>query len=185
MSVLENHHWEISFVNKKLYFILGIVILIIGVAAFTAGRMLNRGFSLPSLLGPRDDGISILPAQELPTTPPEVEGLFVERQDNTIIVEDDQPVGDPVSGSPVGIGGGPKLEVVITAETLVYHDTTELPARRPTGDDPRVIQQTMEEGTLDNLIPSQSLIRVWGRKSGDRIIAEVMVYIDLVTFQKP
>jgi hypothetical protein len=171
--------------NKKLFISIGIVIVVVAAAAFVAGRLLNRGFSLPSLLGPRDDGISILPAEELPTTSPDVEGVFVERQDNTITVEDDQPVGDPASGSPVGIGGGPKVEVVITAETLVYHDITELPARRPTGDDPRVIQQTMEEGTLDNLIPSQSLVRAWGRKSGDRIIAEVMVYIDLVTFQKP
>ena len=171
--------------NKKLYFTLGILILVLAAAAFVAGRLLTRGVSPLALFGPAGDGISILPAEELPKTPPDVEGLFVERQDNTIIVEDDQPVGDPVSGSPVGTGGGPKLEVFITAETLVYHDTTELPARRPTGDDPRVIQQTMEEGTLDNLIPSQSLIRVWGRKSGDRVIAEVMVYIDLVTFQKP
>src|SRR5687768_3143799 len=171
--------------NKKLYTILGIVIFVVATAAFVAGRMLNRGVDPLGLFGPEGDGISILPAEELPTTSPEVEGVFVERRDNTIIVEDDQPVGDSVSGSPVGIGGGPKLEVVITAETLVYHDTTQPPARRPTGDDPRVIQQTMEEGTLDNLIPSQSLVRVWGRKSGDRIIAEVMVYIDLVTFQKP
>ena len=171
--------------NKKLYTILGIVIFVVATAAFVAGRMLNGGVNPLSLFTGEGDGISILPAEELPTTSPEVEGLFVERQDNTIIVEDDQPVGDPVAGSPVGIGGGPKVEVVITAETLVYHDTTELPARRPTGDDPRIIQQTMEEGTLDNLIPSQSLVRVWGRKSGDRIIAEVMVYIDLVTFQKP
>ena len=171
--------------NKKLFISLGIVIVVVAAAAFVAGRFLNRGFSLPSLFGPRDDGISILPAEELPTTPPEVEGVFVERQDNTIIVEDDQPIGDSASGSPVGIGGGPQVEVVITADTLIYHDTTEPPARRPTGDDPRVIQQTMEEATLDDLIGSQSLVRAWGRKSGDRIIAEVMVYIDLVTFQKP
>jgi hypothetical protein len=68
---------------------------------------------------------------------------------------------------------------------ILYHETTRIPAERPTGDDPRVLQQTMEEGTLDNLIPSQSLVRVWGRKSGDRIIAEVMVYIDLGMMEKP
>ncbi len=171
--------------NKKLIIILGIVIFVVGVAAFIAGRMLNGGVNPLGLFGPVDDGISILPAEELPTTPPEVEGLFVERQDNMIIVEDDQPVGDSVSGSPVGIGGGPKMEVVVTAETLIYHDTTEPPARRPSGNDPRVIQQTVEEGTLDDLIPSQSLVMAWGRKSGDRIIAEVMVYIDLGMPQKP
>jgi hypothetical protein len=171
--------------NKKLYIILGIVIFVVATAAFVAGRMFNRGVSPLSLFGPVDDGVSILPAKELPTTPPEVEGLFVERQDNTIIVEDDQPVGDSVSGSPVGTGGGPKFEVVVTAETLVYHDTTQPPARRPSGNDPRVIQQTVEEGTLDDLTASQSLVMVWGRKSGDRIIAEVLLYIDLISIPKP
>jgi len=171
--------------SKKFVITLGSLILLVATAAFVAGQMLNRGVNPLGLFGPVDDGISILPAEELPTTPPEVEGLFVERQDNIIIVEDDQPGGDSVSGSPVGIGGGPKFEVVITAETLVYHDTTQPPARRPSGNDPRAIQQTVEEGTLDDLIISQSLVMVWGRKSGDRIIAEVMVYLDLGTMKKP
>jgi hypothetical protein len=170
--------------NKKLYLTLSIVILIVAAAAFVAGRLLNRGVSPLSLFGPADDGISILPAEELPTTPSDVEGLFVERQDNVIIVEDDQPI-DSVSGSPVGIGGGPKFEVVVTAGTLIYHDITQPPARRPSGDDPRVLQQTVEEGTLDDLSPSNSLVMVWGRKSGDRIIAEVLLYIDLVMMEKP
>ena len=164
---------------------LGIVITVVGAAAFVAGRLLNRGVNPLGLFGPVGDGISILPAEELPKTPPEVEGLFVERQDNTIIIEGDQPAVDSVSGSPVGIGGGPKLEVVVTADTLVYHDTTRPPARRPSGSDPRVIQQTVEEGTLDELIASQSLVMVWGRKSGDRIVAEVMVYLDLGMTQEP
>lgn len=171
--------------NKKLSIILGIAIIVIAAAAFVAGRLLNRGASPLDLFGPVGDGVSILPAEELPTTPPEVEGLFVARQDNMIIVEEDQPVGDHVSGSPVGMGGGPKSEVVVTAETLIYHDTTQPPARRPTGNDPRVIQQTVEEGTLDDLIASQSLVMAWGRKSGDRIIAKVMVYLDLGMTQKP
>jgi hypothetical protein len=168
---------------KKVSIILGIVVVV--AAAFVAGRLLNRGVNPLGLFGPDGDGISILPAEELPQTPPEIEGLFVERQDNAIIVEDDQPIGDSISGSPVGLGGGPKLEVVVTAETLLYHDTTQPPTRRPTGNDPRVIQQTVEEGTLDDLSISQSLVMVWGRQSGDRIIAEVMVYIDLGMPNKP
>jgi hypothetical protein len=171
--------------NKKPYFIMGVVVVMLGVAAFTAGRMLNRGISPLGLLGPADDGISILPAQELPKTPPEVEGPIVERQDNIIFVETDQPVGDEVSGSPVGIGGGRKLEVVVTTETLIYYDTTQPPDRRPEGNDPRVIQQTVKPGTLDDLGTSHSLVMVWGRKSGERIIAEVLLYIDLVMIEKP
>ena len=171
--------------NKKLPIILGIVIVVVAAAAFVAGRLFNRGVGPLGLFGPMADGISIIPAKELPSTSPEVEGLFVERQDNVIIVEDDQPVEDSASGSPVGIGSGPKFEVVITAETLVYHDTTQPPAHRPSGDDPRVLQQIVEEGTLEDLNNSQSRVIVWGHKSGDRIIAEVLVYSNPVYLQKP
>jgi hypothetical protein len=171
--------------NKKLSVSLGIIIILMGAAAFLGGRLLNRGVGSLNMFGPNDDGVSILPAEELPKTPPEIEGLFVERQDSLIIVEDDRATGDSVAGSPVGIGGGSKFEVLITTDTLVYHDTTQPPAQRPAGNDPRVIQQTLEAGTLDDLIVSQSLIMAWGRKSGDRIIAEVVVYLDLGIPQKP
>jgi hypothetical protein len=43
----------------------------------------------------------------------------------------------------------------------------------------------VEEGRLDDLDVSQSLVMVWGRKSGDRIIAEIMVYLDLRTSKTP
>jgi|SRR5687768_3980715 len=171
--------------NKKLYLTLGIVVLVVAAAAFVAGRMLNNNINPLGLFGPVDDGISILPAEELPKTPSEVEGLFVERRDNIIIIEDDQHVGGRVSDGPVGLGGGPKFEVVVTTETLIYHDTTQPPAHRPSGDDPRVLQQTVEEGTLDDLNNSQSLVRIWGRKSGDRIIVEVLVYSNPVYLQQP
>ena len=172
--------------NKKL--VLGIlVLLIVAAAAFVAGRLFSRGVGPLGLFGlaGEGDGISILPAEELPITPPEVEGLFVERQDNIIFVETNPPGGDGVSGSPVGMGGGPKFEVVVTTETILYRDTTQPPARRPSGDDPRELQQIIEEGTLEDLNDSQSLVMVWGRKSGERIIAEVLVYSNPAYLQKP
>lgn len=171
--------------NRKSYLLLGIIIFIVAAAAFLAGRLLNQGVGSLGLFGPVGDGISILPAEELPTTQPEVEGLFVERQDNMISVETDQHGGDTVSGSPVGVGGGPQFEVMVTAGTLIYHDTTQPPAHRPSGDDPRVLQQIVEEGTLEDLNNSQSRVIVWGHKSGDRIIAEVLVYSNPVYLQKP
>ena len=169
--------------NKKLYFIIVLSALVVGVAAFLAGRLINSGVNPLGLFGPADDGISFLPAEELPKTPPEIEGLFVKRQDNMITVQGGGPnVEDPNGvevGSPEHLSGGPKVEVVVTTETILYHDTTEPPSRRPTGDDPRTLQQTLEAGRLDDLINSQSLVRVWGRKSGDRIIAEVLMYLNL------
>ena len=173
--------------NRKQYIVLGVAIVVVGIAAFMAGRMLNDGVNPLSLFGfaGQGDGISILPAEELPKMQPAVEGLFVGRQDNMIFVETNPPGGDGVSGAPVGLGGGRKFEVVVTTETILYRDTTQPPARRPSGDDPRELQQIVEEGTLDDLNDSQSLVMVWGRKSGDRIVAEVLLYIDLVTIEKP
>lgn len=168
---------------KKVSIILGIVV-VVAAAAFVAGRLLNRGGSLGLFAG-EGDGISILRAEELPETSPEQEGIFVGRQDNTILVESDQHGGGGVSDGPVGMGGGPQVEVVVTTETLIYHDITQPPARRPTGNDPREIQQTVEEGTLDDLNISESFVMVWGRKSGDRIIADVLVYSNPVYLQKP
>ncbi|MCI0550434.1 MAG: hypothetical protein L0287_05730 [Anaerolineae bacterium] len=176
--------------KTNLYIMLGIVILVVGAAAFIAGRMLNRGVSPLGLsIGPKPDGITILPAEELPKTEPEAEGLFIERQDNIIFVQgggpgNENPRGVQV-GSPEHLSGGPKFEVVVTTETILYHDTTEPPAHRPTGDDPRVLLQTVVEGTLDDLINLQSLVMVWGRKSGDRIIAEVLVYSTPAFLQQP
>ena len=170
--------------NKKLYIILVVLVVVIGSAAFVAGRMLNRG-GLLGLFAGEGDGISILRAEELPEMSPEHEGIFVGRQDNMILVESDQHEGGGVSDGPVGVGGGPQVEVVVTTETLIYHDITQPPARRPTGNDPRVLQQIVEEGTLDDLNISQSLVMVWGRRSGDRIIAEVLVYSNPVYLQTP
>ena len=147
------------------------------------------GVNPHGLLGPADDGISILPAQELPKTPPEFEGLFIERQDNIIIIQGggpnvDNPDGVEV-GSPEHLSGGSKAEVLVTTETILYLDTTEPPARRPSGNDPRVLQQTVQQGTLDDLSVSQSLVMVWGRMSGDRIIAEVLLYSNPAYLQGP
>jgi len=174
--------------NKKLFVILGILVLVLGAAAFIAGQMLNRGVvPLFGLGGP--DQLTILPAEELPKTEPETEGLFIERQDNIIIVQGSGSISNNPQGVEVGskehLSGGLKVEVVVTTETIIYHDVTQPPDHRPTGDDPRVLLQTLVEGTLDDLINSQSLVMVWGRKSADRIIAEVLVYSTPAFLQEP
>ena len=167
--------------NKKLIPILSVLIIFVGAVAFFAGRLLNRGDRLFDLLGGggEGDGISILRAPELPATPAEVEGVFVERKDQIIIIEGDRQDQSGAAGSPVGMGGGKREEVVITNETLIYHDTTEPPDQPPSGNDSRVVQQTVEKGKLEDLYTSSSLVMVWGRRNGDRVVADVLVYSDL------
>jgi hypothetical protein len=78
---------------------------------------------------------------------------------------------------------GDKVEVVVSNDTLIYRETTEFsgPSGPPKGNE--TVQQTVEESTLDEL-NSQSMVTVWGRKSGDRIIAEVLFYSNPVLFKR-
>lgn len=182
--------------NKKLIFILSGLVLVVGAAAFVAGRMLNSNISPLGFfrLGGEGDIVSfrvnVIPAEELPKTQPEVIGPFAERKDNTIVVASipmKTAGGGVVAGPGSRVDGesGPKVEVVVTNETIIYRETTEL-GRPPsaTSGEVETIQQTVEESTLDDL-NSQSLVTVWGRKSGDRIIAEVFLYSNAVMFKRP
>ena len=190
--------------NKRMILMMGILILVVGAAAFLAGQMLNSSVNPLGMFGLGGPGdvvsfaINVIPAEELPKTAPEVTGLFLERKDNTIVVSsiplkaggggvvvEKGSGGEAVSGVPADLDSGPKVEVVITNETTIYRETTDLggPPDIKSGET-TTVQQTVEESTLDEL-NSQSMVTVWGRKSGDRIIAEVLFYSNPVMFKRP
>jgi hypothetical protein len=161
--------------NKRLILVMGVLVLMVGAAAFIAGRFLNQG------LGPVGSiSVSINPAPELPTTQPEVTGLFIQRLDNSIIVETKSLQTDgavAVWPADTTSQSGPHVEVVVTSETIIYRETT--PLSEPLSGGYQTIQQTVEEATRDEL-GTESMVKVWGRKSGDRIIAVVLMYSDTV-----
>ena len=188
--------------NKKSIIVLGILVIVVGIAAFIGGRLLNQragplGLGLP--MGNGGDvmsiSIQITPAPELPRTEPETLGLFVERKDNSIVlgtvsmdtggrgvvVQAGGSEGEAFAGSPVD-NNGPKVEVVTTSDTIIYLETTQPDGPPSSGN--QVLQQTVAEGSLDDLT-SQSFVTVWGRKSGDRIIAEVLLISNPVMFKRP
>ena len=185
--------------NKRMILVMGVLVLVVGAAAFVGGRMLNSNVSPLGLFGLGGKGemmsvmVNVVPAEELPKTPPEVTGPFVERKDNTIVVQSislkggasgvvvEKGGGEVVSGSG-DANRGPKVEVVVSNETIIYRETTEF--KEPSPGETQTIQQTVEESTLDDL-NSQSMITVWGRKNGDRIIAEVLFYSNPVMFKRP
>ena len=186
--------------NKKTILVMGILVLLVGAAAFMAGRMLNGEVGPLGLFGLGGKGdvmsvsIDVVPAEELPKTLPEAIGLFVERKDKTIVIQSvslkaggggvvvEKGGGEAVAGSPADLDSGPKVEIVITNETTIYRETTDLRGLPP--GEHENIQQTVEESTLDEL-NSQSMVSVWGRKNGDRIIAEVLFYSNPVMFKRP
>ncbi len=119
-----------------------------------------------------------IPAKELPQTPADVRGVFDHRKDNSIIagtgviisdVQKDQN-GNVTSSSTYS---GPTVEVVVTPQTIVYRDVTnqQFNGQPPSGKIPHVL----EPGSLDD-VGKDSLIHAWGKKTGDRLIADVLVY---------
>jgi hypothetical protein len=176
--------------NKKLYISLGVAILVIGMAAFVGGRMLNGKVGIVGLGGPNGERVSIsidevTPAPQLPATKPDITGLFVERKDNTIVVQAVSfaaGVGGISGDSPMDEDSGVKVEIVVTGQTKIYKDVTQIPA--PVNGEIHNVQQAAEAGTLDDL-NSQSFLSIWGRRSGDRIIADVLFYMNPQSMKKP
>ena len=178
--------------KKRILMIGGIVvsILLLAGAAYVGGQLLNGqvlpGSGLNLFLGdggaPREVRINvddIQPAKELPQTPADVRGIFDRRQNNSIFVGTGNisigvqrdPSGNVETSSE---HDGPIVEVVVTSQTTVYKDVTmqRFPGQPPEG---QRIQQVVEPGSLDG-IGETSTITVWGRQTGDRIIADVLVY---------
>lgn len=188
--------------KRNILIISGIIVLalLLGGAAFVGGRLLN-GQGLPglSLGGPgmvlgggngKDVRINIddiQPAKELPQTAADVRGIFDHRQDNSIFIGTGQvmiSVKKDQSGKVETSSShdGPTLEVLVTSQTAVYQDVTmkQFDGPPPEG---QKIQQVVEPGSLDE-IGESSAVTVWGRKTGDRIIADVLVFSPPAFFTK-
>ena len=196
--------------NKKLIFFVSLGLIIVAAAAFVGGRLLNGGFGGPlgmiPFLGAGPAGgqfmmsVNVLPAPELPKTPSDLTGTFVERKDKVITIQtipmkgegggvavfsttsggDD---GGAVSVSPADMSNGPKKEVVITGKTIIYRDSTDFAPPSSDQNANVTVQQTVEIGTLNDL-SSQTMIQVWGRKDGDRIIADIIMYSTPIMIHK-
>ncbi len=176
--------------NKKLYLGLGAVILLVSAAAFIAGRMLNRDVGTVGLGGPNGGRVSIslndiTPAPELPSTRADITGSFVERKDNTIIVQAVSfgvGAGGVSGDSPLDENSGVRVEVVVTSKTEIYKDATQFPP--PVNGEIHNVQQAAEPGTLEDL-NSQTFLTIWGRRSGDRLVADVLFYSNPQSIKKP
>lgn len=167
-------------------------IVILGTAAFVGGRLINnKSAGLGGILNFGDNSasmssIEMVPSPLLPKTEALVYGTFSERKDNIILIQtvsvdasngggitvaavasDDVESGEIVTDF-VG-NDGPKIEVVVTKDSIIYNDVTEFHYQ---SDEPT--QQELETGSLDDLSKA-SIVTVWGRKVGDRIIADVIV----------
>jgi hypothetical protein len=186
--------------SRLTLIVVGIVsVVLVAGAVFVAARLLNSpegGAGGPGgemrLVGEGGGSgqvaisLDIKPAPDLPQTPPEVGGLFVRREDNSIFVgtgeiefamEIDPATGEKQASSNYS---GPVLEVVVTNETSIYRDETKMPSigvGAVSGN--KTIQQVVKP--VDSLAElgensKNTEVQVWGERRGDRVVAQVFVY---------
>jgi len=181
--------------RKQLFILAGAIlaVIILAGAAFLAGSLMNNK-NISAGNGPvaQSNGSGgrvvqslnesqITPAPELPIIQADVRGVFLSRTNDSFTIGTGgvgltiQGNGSGQISTPQVSYDGPTYEVVITKDTVLYKDTTQLD---PGNNGP--IQQTVAPGTLDDL-NSTIMVSVWGKKTGDRYIADVIVYLQPMT----
>jgi len=157
-----------------------LVVLLAG-AAFVGGRLLgdqeltgnNKGVIKigEGLIASTGTKIEVLPAAEMPDTPPDVAGVFVRREDSSLFVGTGT-VTFVIDGD--ASYDGPTVEVVSSHNTQIYRDDTtkQLAGVPPSGP----VQQVLKPGSLDE-VGQNDVVSAWGERSGDRLVARVIVYV--------
>jgi hypothetical protein len=179
--------------RRPLWVILGIVlVLVLAAVAFLGGRFLQNG---PGAIGggmflssngsggqavqqifSKND---IIPAPELPQAAADATGVFLRRQNNSFFVGTGNVTIHIGGSSPNGASNvgssydGPVVEIVVTNNTKVYRDVTFQNETNLPSDSK--IQQKVVPGSLDE-IGQTSMINAWGKKTGDRLVANLLLY---------
>lgn len=151
---------------------------VVALAAFVGARFFERSQpSASSGLEPTPLVVEQRPAG-LPQRAPDDSGVILKIEDNSLFIGSGHTMlaANDENGNP-GIkieNASPPVEVVLTQNTHVFRDTTY--------DDPTVedgAPQTIETFNKDNL-SENNIIFVWGTKRGDRLVAETILYSELI-----
>lgn len=122
--------------------------------------------------------IQMTPAPEIPTRQADLAGTYVSRDGNNITLAE-APEGPVSNTGPDAMAQGPKVEVIVTADTHVYRDVTQPPQidSMQSSQEFVLVQQVELKDNADE-IGDNFMVMVWGERRGDRIIAEVIVYME-------
>lgn len=168
------------------------LLFVLALTAFIAGKWMNSSKSpMDQLMISDGDSvvgkgmlIDLEPAAELPQYESDATGMFVKREDNSIFIGTGLNSYGVELGpdGPIAIYDGPLLEVVVAKETKIYCDDTEEPTSY---NSTTKFQQKIKPGSLDELVNGSQQVQVWGRKVGDRLIADTLLYTQPWVPQRP
>jgi hypothetical protein len=155
-------------------------------AAFVAGRwMQSSGAASPLNFFGDADGVALpierTPSAELPMRDPDVNGAVTRVVDNSLFIGVDN-VTFTITYNEGGASEhhasytGAEVEVLATKDTRIYCDTNWQEAFRGPRDQ-RSLQQEVSPCTLEDIEVDGGYISVWGVRRGDRIAAEILLYM--------
>jgi hypothetical protein len=110
-----------------------------------------------------------------------VSGVLVQRQDNRLLVG----TGNAAYQEGIGEDGrlqagtrfdGPEVEVVVTANTLLYRDESEVTIQ---DDGTSLKREAVSPAASLEEMGALAFIRAWGSRRGDRVTATVLVFESL------
>ena len=181
---------------KQRYMLFGglaLVVVMLAAAAYVGATWLGRGQRTagggggPQMMLSRSGGgkgavqstkLDVIPAPEVPQSGADQKGIFTRRQDNSIFIGTGQikmmfskPQASNATPSTSASYDGPVIEVVVTHDTQVWQDETDF---MKAGSDGKV-QQVVKPGTVED-IGKDAIVNVWGQRSGDRVVADTLVY---------
>jgi hypothetical protein len=144
------------------------------VAAFVGVRLVQGGDLNPE--SPFQNSIRMIVSDQLPSPIPDINGLFLRRQNNSILigtgnikfqssrVNDGEPVFEKSFD-------GPEVELVVHHQTTIYCDVPPSPDQLPSSGQ---FEQRVELVTEDAIREDQ-LLWAWGEREGDRFIADAVL----------
>lgn len=174
--------------RKGLRAVAALTVVLLAGSAFVTARMIGQKPKEPEsavLPAPGDNKgaatgeavrIDIEHAKEVPTGEPDVSGLVTEATDNGLLVGTGNISFSGNASAPGLTTDGPQVEVVVTAKTKLYRDDTMQsvdPSQLAAGT--KIEQRVTAVESLPE-IAAQTQIIAWGRKVGDRVIADTLIF---------
>ena len=161
------------------------VFVLLLAATFMDGKLMAQdeaalpGSAMAQPIIPQGDGAiqtfelpAMETAAELPARAPETKGLYVGRTDDTLTIGTGNVMA-MISTEPDAVPefsyDGIKQDVLVTNKTRLYIDRTE-----HTFGQTAVTQKLEQVDTLD-VLTENAILEVWGERSGDRIVADVIL----------
>ncbi len=155
------------------------IIALLAVTAFVGVRLvLSGGLGLENLFG---SSVVFLPSDQLPSPEPDISGIFILRENNSILIGTgdiqwetyrENDLATPVFTKSYD---GPKVELVINHETVIYCNVPLSPEEIPSSGQVQQRVEQVPEATIGE--DRDQLLWAWGQREGDRFLAQtVLIY---------